>query len=401
MKILIITPRIPFPPFRGDKIKIFNISKNLVLNNEVKILTFYRFRNQLKYIDQLKRLNIDAEALELSFLVSVLRLFAALFYNFPFQVAWFHSSTMKKKIKMELTTGKYDVVYYHLIRTAQYFDPSFNSQNTLNVIDFTDAVSLFLKRFCKIEKNILKKFFIQIEAKRIEKYEQVAKEFHTLFICSESDREYLLRKGVSNNIKIIPNGVDTQYFRGNNNDYEKGRIIFTGNMPYFPNKDAALFFTKKIFPLIINRVPNAKFYIVGQNPPLKIRKLASNNIKVLGYVPDIRIEYLKSAVNVAPMRFGAGSLNKVIESLSLGIPVVATSIAAEGLPKELLKYIFVADSPEKFAERIIEVINNPEIRNNLMNEGVDVVRKMLDWEPIIRDFQSYLENELYNLNKPE
>ncbi|HSD64498.1 MAG TPA: glycosyltransferase family 4 protein, partial [Ignavibacteriaceae bacterium] len=162
---------------------------------------------------------------------------------------------------------------------------------------------------------------------------------------------------------------------------------------------AALFFSKKIFPLIIEKIPNAKFYVVGQNPPLKIRRLSSGNIKVMGFVPDIRNEYLKSAVNVAPIRFSAGTLNKIIESLALGIPVVATSIAVEGLPKELLKYIYVADSPEFFAEKVIEILNHPDVRNNLMHEGIKAVRNLLDWEKIVRDFQTYLENELYNLKQ--
>jgi glycosyltransferase involved in cell wall biosynthesis len=168
-------------------------------------------------------------------------------------------------------------------------------------------------------------------------------------------------------------------------------------MPYYANYDAAIYFSKEIFPLILERNPDCKFYIVGQKPPNKIKALAAKNIIVTGFVPDIKREYLKSAVNVAPMRFGAGTLNKVIESIALGIPVVSTSIAVEGLPNDLKKYIFIADNPKDFSHHVLEILNNPELRKNL-KEGQSVIREMLSWKKIVSKFENDLKEEL---NKSE
>ncbi len=389
MKILIITPRIPYPPFRGDKLKIYNIAKNLSKNNSVKILTFLRNKKQLGDLKSFDRYGIEIETVKLAVVESVLKACLSIFTNFPFQAAWFKSSKMKRRIEEILRKDNFDIVYYHLIRSAQYLTEN-NSAKPLNVIDFTDAVSLYLKRFAEVERNPFKKFFIKIEQKRIEKYEKVAEKFHTLFICSEADKKFLIEKGNKAKIEILNNGIDVDYFSSENTDYKEDRIIFTGNMPYYANYDAAIYFTKEIFPLIVKKIPGSEFFIVGQKPPKKIKSLATGNVFVTGFVPDIKTEYLKSAVNVAPMRFGAGTLNKVIESIVLGVPVVATSVAIGGLPKVLYKYIFIADNPVKFAEEVIKIINNPRIREELMKEGKSVIKDMLSWEKIVNDFENYL-----------
>jgi sugar transferase (PEP-CTERM/EpsH1 system associated) len=389
LKILIITPRIPYPPFRGDKLKIYNLSKVLIKNNEVRIITFYQSNQDKVHAGALEELGIKIDLVRLTLFESLLQAFLAIFKAIPFQVAWYKSSKMQNKINSLLKGEKFDVVYHHLIRTAQYLSTNKNNE-IINVIDFTDAVSLYLSRMIEKEKNIFKKLFIESELKRINEYEKNAEKFNALFICSEIDRKFLISKGIKQDIQILNNGIDIDYFSGDQKEYDHKRIIFTGNMPYYANTDAAIYFSKEIFPLILKKDSNVKFYIVGQKPPISIKQLCSNNIVVTGYVKDIKSEYLKSAVNVAPMRFGAGTLNKVIESIALGIPVVATSIAVAGLPKELEKFVFIADAPTDFANTVYNILNNGNFRVKDMKEGKNVIKKLLSWNSIVNDFEKYL-----------
>lgn len=392
MNILIVTPRIPYPPFRGDKLKIYNIAKHLSVNHSVKILAFLRSKSQLKDLESFAKYGIRIETIKLSIWSSLLKAGLAIFSQIPFQVAWFSSVRMKAKVNSELKTNRYDVVYYHLIRSAQYLPLSTHSK-TLNVIDYTDAVSLYLKRFAEIEKNPIKKMFILMEQKRVAKYEKIAERFHTLFICSEIDKKFLMDRGINVNIRILNNGIDVNYFSPVKHDFDAKRIIFTGNMPYHANYDAVIYFVGEIFPLILNKIPDARFYIVGQNPPVNVKKLASKNVIVTGFVKDIKTEYLKSAVNVAPMRFGAGTLNKVIESIALGVPVVATTIAIGGLPQDLFKYIFTADNKQNFASIVVKIMKDNSVRNGLMTEGKNKIKDVLSWGKIVDDFAMYLEKE--------
>ncbi len=397
MNILIITPRVPYPPFRGDKLKIFNIGGELLKNNSVTILTFLRNRSQLADIEELKKYNFNILFVKMSLFESCLNAVRSIFTKRPFQVAWYQSRGMQNKVNDLINSGSFDVAYFHLIRTAQYFSEQKEKNSILKVIDFTDAVSLYLNRFHDIEKNPFKKFLLRIEKGRIEKYESVANKFDLVFICSEADREYLRKQGVTANIKILRNGVNIHQFESEKIEYDKNRIIFTGNMPYYANYDAAIYFSKEIFPIVLKEVPEAKFYIVGQNPPYRVRSLASNNIKVTGFVKDIKEEYLKSAINVAPMRFGAGTLNKIIESLVLGIPVIATPIAIEGFPNKLKEMINVASDSREFAKQVIRFLKFPALREEFMELDKSVIKEMLSWENIVSQFENELNEQLKNI----
>lgn len=399
MNILILTPRIPYPPYRGDKLKIFNLGKQLLKNNSVTIITFLRSKKQLKEIDELKRQKFKVIFVKISILDSLINVIKSIFTNLPFQVAWYRSKVMKSKVNELLNSGSYDVCYFHLIRTAQYIPEQKSSNLILKVIDFTDAVSLYLNRFHTIEKNPFKKLFLGIEKSKIEKYESIANKFDVVFTCSEVDREHLKKQGVTARIKIIRNGVDTQQFTTHKAEYDKNRIIFTGNMPYYANYDAAIYFVKEIFPLVQREVPEAKFYVVGQNPPIKVRSLANQSIIVTGFVKNIKEEYLKSAVNVAPMRFGAGTLNKIIESLVLGVPVIATPIAIEGFPEELKRVINVASSQREFADQVINFLKAPELRRQFMELDKSIIKEMLSWENIVEQFEYDLKEEIKILKK--
>jgi glycosyltransferase involved in cell wall biosynthesis len=301
---------------------------------------------------------------------------------------------MKNKVYELSNFGNFDLVYYHLIRSAQYFEDPNYKLRLLNVIDFTDAISLYLNRFYEIEKNPMKKIFLGIEKKRVEIYEHIAEKFHSVFICSEIDRDYLKQKGIKANIKIIRNGINLDYFKPYDIKYEENRIIFTGNMPYYANYDAAIYFAEEIFPLVLKRVPEAKFYIVGQNPPFRIRSLATENIIVTGFVKDIREEYLKSVVNVAPMRFGAGTSNKINESLILGVPVIATPLAVEGFPPEIKAMIHVASDSKDFAEIVVRFLKTPSLRENFKHSDKSQIKNLLNTESIVEGLEIYLEDEL-------
>ena len=394
MNILIITPRVPYPPYRGDKLKVFNIGRELLKNNSITIITFLRNNEQLKDIEELKKHNFKVLYVKISLLESGLNVLKSIFTKIPFQVAWYKSKSMGKKIFDLLHSGNYDVAYFHLIRTAQYIPDKTSKIPALKVVDFTDAVSLYLNRFYSIEKNPIKKIFLGIEKKRIEKYERIANKFDSVFICSEADRDYLRKQGVTANIKILRNGVDIKQFTSHKAEYDKNRIIFTGNMPYYANYDAAIYFAREIFPLVLKELPKAKFYIVGQNPPFRVRSLANQSIIVTGFVQDIKAEYLNSAVNVAPMRFGAGTLNKIIESLVLGVPVIATPIAVEGFPEEIKKIINVASGSKEFADEVIRYLKTPDLRHQFMGLDKSIIKEMLSWENIVNQFENDLYDEL-------
>lgn len=395
MKILIITPRIPYPPHRGDNLHAYNIAKQLTVNNEVDIATQIKNDKQFEFVERLKNESINTYISKLPIIKSIWNLFLSLFSQRPFQVAFFSNKNFAKLIEQLVQKNEYDLIYFHLVRSVQYL-PATQSSDSIKVIDLTDAVSLYLERYLKFVQNPFRKIFFSIEQKRIYKYEKNAGSFDTVFICSEVDREHLKQNIPDDKIKILRNGVNESFFSKSEMEYVKRRIIFSGNMPYYPNRDATLFFANEIFPKVLDNYPDSKFYIVGQKPSLKIKRLASENVFVTGFVDDIKKEYLLSEVNVAPIRFGAGTPNKVLESLALGVPVVATDIAIGGLPNELKKYVLIANNVDEFRKKITFIFENKNYRTEIMKECSELVPKILGWKNIVSDFETYIRIKIQN-----
>jgi len=393
LKILIITTRIPYPPNRGDKLRIFNIIKTLLKDHEIKVVSFFHEKTEFEYAEQLKKFGIDFEKVELSRFKSTLNLFRTIFSIKPFQVSYYQYKSMHKKISELITNKKYDVVYFHSLIMAQYHS-SISYTDVIKVLDQTDATSLYLSRYLKFLVNPLKRIYFEFDLRKTKKYEHILKNFDTVFVCSETDKQYLHNKINNANIQLFMNGFDSQTFKYEKRKPEKDRIIFTGNMPYFPNQDAMVYFIKEIFPLILDKRPTVMLYIVGNNPTTEIKKLQSQNVIITGYVNDIREEYLKSAVNIAPIRFGTGTPNKVIEALALGIPTVATGLSINGFPEELQKYFFVADTPKSFADAVLDLLNNEHSKDIIMDEAVETINRVLSIDNVVKNAFNYLYERL-------
>lgn len=379
----------PFPPFRGDKLKIYNISKNLAKSNKITILTFVQSDSELNGIAEYEKLGIRVIAVKHRLLKSILNCILLGVTGKPFQQLYYKSSAYRNRLTDLLGREKFDVVYYHLIRMAQY-EVIYQHPEIYHVSDYTDAVSLYLTRLSAIEKNPIKKFLFTMESNRVRKAEAINKKFDLSYVCSDSDRKYLAEFSGHEFIKILPNGIEIQQFSPDTSIQKEDRFLFTGNMPYFPNIDAVEYFSKEIFPVVSQKYPSFKFYIVGQDPPGKVKKLSNENIVVTGFVKDIRMEYLKSKITVAPMRFGAGTLNKIIESMALGTPVIASNQAVSGMNSDLKQFIFTADSIEEYLKHTDYILSNYDHVLTEQKKGIEYISNNLSWEKIVADFENDL-----------
>jgi glycosyltransferase involved in cell wall biosynthesis len=162
-------------------------------------------------------------------------------------------------------------------------------------------------------------------------------------------------------------------------------------MDYFPNIDAVCYFAEKILPIIRRRVPNAEFRIVGSNPARKVQELSKiPNTVVTGHVPDVRAYLQDAAVTLAPLRIARGTQNKILESMAMGIPVVATPQAAKGIQAVGERDILVAETPEKFARRVVDLLQNASLRKRLSVAGRKQVEKAHLWPAAMRILDSTL-----------
>ncbi len=263
-------------------------------------------------------------------------------------------------------------------------------KNVSTVLDLPDAYSMYWERRASQKKNPLINFMERSEYKKVLKYEKIICEFDLTLVCSEEDKNYLIAEHELNNIEVLENGVDTDQFGGEEHDYFiDDQIIFTGNMTYHPNIDAAVYFAEEIFPEVLKKFPNVKFKIAGQNPTEKILKLQSENIIVTGFVKSLSDEYSKSSIAVSPVRVGAGSMNKVLEPMSMGVPVVSSEIGFKGLGAKAGLDILLAENKSEFINSVCNLLSHAEYRRYIGMSGREVIQNNLSWEKIALKLEDY------------
>ncbi len=201
-------------------------------------------------------------------------------------------------------------------------------------------------------------------------------------ICmTDADRQELRRFSAGAPLHVINTGVDLDFFRPVRQAAERQRLVFVGAFQHHPNVDAMLHFCRRTLPRIRARIPAAELCIVGSNPPQQVHELHRlPGVEVTGYVPDIRPHMASAMVYVVPLRLGVGIRGKILEAWAMGMPVVATSVAAAGLLAEDGGNILIADDDEQFAEHVIVLLQDRELRNRLGRSGRAMAEKHYGWD---------------------
>jgi glycosyltransferase involved in cell wall biosynthesis len=202
-------------------------------------------------------------------------------------------------------------------------------------------------------------------------------------VVSDSDRRALLEINAQANVCVVENGVDTEFFRDcDGAERRRFRILFVGAMDYNANVDAAVWFARQVWPLVRGH-SGLVLTFVGRSPAAAVRALADNpGIQVTGTVADVRPFYREALLQVVPLRTGAGTRLKILESMAAGVPVVSTALGAEGLRVRPGEHLLLAESPQEFRDAILRLVNDAELWRRLAESGNDLVRREYDWSVV-------------------
>ena len=395
MRILFVANRMPYPPYRGDKLKIFNLMGELINKHEIHLLTIAENQQDLDSIKPLlqplgnsSKIITRIDYIYRPIWVSAFYTLMGAFSRKPFQIAFFQSNKFRKKLKNLLDTQQYDAIHVQHIRMAQYFE---GIDKTNVILDLPDAFSMYWQRRKDKSRHILQKFFAAVEFKRLYQFEQkMIPQFAKTLVCSTVDQSFLMEStGVR--VDLLENGVDVnQFYPRPEIEFVPGRILFTGNMSYAPNIDALHYFIEEIWPIVIQNFPDATFVIAGQKPGNWIQSLASDKITVTGFVQDLAKEYASAHVVISPLRIGAGTQNKVLEALSMNIPVVTTHVGYEGLELPKNAGALLSMDASEFANNILKLLNDIPFRNETGKMGGELIRAKFSWEAIAKKLEAYL-----------
>jgi polysaccharide biosynthesis protein PslH len=379
MKILVLSSRIPFPLEKGDKLRLHHQLRHLSENHEVVLCCLSSSAATLEQRQALDPWMKEFHVLQLSLLGRLWRMAWAWASRLPFQVVWFTERRAKNRFRKLVSSHKPDVIFCQLVRCAEYVK---DLHEVPKVLDFMDALSAGMHRRSHSEQrrwSWLLRGLMRTEGTRLARYEsRIVDYFDASTIISRNDR-LLIPHRDRDHIRIVPNGVDFSAFTPAQVRPEHPPVLlFTGNMSYAPNVDAAHFLAEEILPLVTH--PEVRVVLAGAEPKASVQGLASERVTVTGWVDDIAEEYRKATLFVAPLRMGTGLQNKVLEAMSAELPCVLSphAFAPLGLPSE--GHARVCHDAPSFARAIDDLLARPEEATRLGKQAQEQVVANFSWK---------------------
>lgn len=381
-KILVLTPRYPYPVVGGDRLRIYNLCKELGKTYDLTLLSLCDDHKEMimphpddGVFGEIRRVRLPAWK-------SYLNSLRALPSGKPLQVAYYQSSQFKAAL-MELLPN-HDGVLAHLIRVGDYI----RYIDIPKVLEMTDAISLNYKRVGTLAKaGGIRNAVYSVEQTRMWGYEKkIVDDFDLSVMVSDVDRDYLFQQNnpLRERVLVCSNGVDMAGLPYKRN--RQGRVIaFLGNMNSVQNLDAVKWFAWKVMPLLLNQ--GFTFKVVGRIP--ENQRVSLNKIPgvyATGGVESVAMALDDAIVGVCPVRLGAGVQNKILEYMALGLPVVSSSMGYEGLTAQRDEEILIKDKPEDIADCIINLAQSPVQREQMAARARRYIELNHSWERMLQPF---------------
>lgn len=377
-KVCILTPRFPIPENGGDVLRINNIARQLKRDGYELVLVSFD-NDDSPQIFEAGRIYDKVYTVHRSQLNSLWQSLIHLLSGRAMQCGYYYSAKYKYLLQTVIEKEKPDIYIAHLLRMMPYLDEL--QLHDRSIIEMTDALSKTYSLSSGSIGNGLLRHVYAIERHLIRRTEQYSMlHFPINVLVSDADVQYLKTISRHNSSLVVhTNGVDV--LPSIKREYNQNKIVFVGNMRTLQNQDAVLSFVQDIFPRILKRIPDAKFYIVGAQPPAHIMKLACENIVVTGFVDDLSATICDAAVAVAPVRVAAGIQNKVLVAMGCGLPVVLTTLISKAIP-ELRddENCIIRNEAATIADSCIRLMTHPSERNSLAMAGYTMVSNHYSWQ---------------------
>jgi len=377
MKLLLLTSRFPYPLEKGDKLRIYHQLSILARKHEIVLFALSDQEVSDSDYAQVAQWCKRIYLFRLQKWRIAFRLLGAFLSRQPFQVSYFYSQTLHNRLIRIFEEEQPDHIYCQLIRMAKYAE----TLSTPATIDYMDAFSLGLRRRAQMEKGV-KRWLISREAKRVGQYEkQVFNRFVHHTIIAKGDRDALCDTKAIREIHVVPNGVDTTFFQPGSDNHADYEILFVGNMQYFPNVSAAKFIVDEVMPLVWEKRNQVRVLIAGAEPHPDVVALGQYpQVKVSGWLPDIREAYKQGYLFVAPLQVGSGQQNKILEAMAMQLAVITTPLVNQAIGASHEKELLLATYAYEFANAIDNLLDNPQQVQTMGSYARRFVKDHYSWE---------------------
>ena len=388
MKILMLTPYLPYPLVSGGQIRTYNLLKHLSKSHDITLFALIKHESERKHLQELQKYCRTIRLFKRTEKPFALRnILLSGFTPYPFLVTRNLPLGMQVAVKTELDRGGYDLIhaetFYMMPNIPPTRIPIILAEQTIEYLGYQD----YMKKAHPLLRPIL-----AIDVAKIKYWERYYwQKADKLITMSLEDKMFIERElKKKTNTSVVANGVDLEFFSKTRKALPKEpTVLFVGTFKWLPNIEAVDEIVQKIWPLVKKELPTAKLKIVGYSPTAKIRGYGEDpSIQVMGAVDDIRDAFKTSHMLLAPIRSGKGTRYKVLESMITGTPVVATTLAVEGLDLQNQREVMIADTAEGLAQATIKLLRDKALQRQLGTAGQKVVRQGYSWDRIAAELDA-------------
>lgn len=388
MKILMLTPYLPYPLVSGGQIRTYNLLKHLKDKHEITLFSLIKSHDEKKHLPHLEKYCRQIRLFKRSEKPFTLKnILKAGFSSYPFVVTRNLVSETKKEVRKELQNKRYDLIHAETF----YMMPNIPQPGEIPVILVEQTIEyLGYQSYAQKSKVLPIKPLLYIDINKIKSWETYY--WHhcdRLITMSQDDKSYILKRHPQiKHVDVVANGVDMGFFTKTKKILpDDPTVLIIGTFKWLPNVEAVEYLVEKIWPLVRAKLPNAKLHIVGYSPTPKILGYdCANGIKVSGNVKDIRQAYSTAHVLLAPVKSGKGTRYKILEAMATKTPIVATKLAIEGIEGlEEGKHVLTGDKRSELAEQTIKLLGDTKLQSKLSKNSFELVADNYNWPRIAKD----------------
>ena len=394
MKILWVCPFFLHPTDRGAQIRTLGMLKELNQRHEIHFAALNDPRNlegpQRSQEYSSRYFFAEHSAPGRRSIGIIPQLAASFLHPQPMAVFRYSSRKLRQMIDAWTVAEHYDAIVCDFLFSAE------NLTDLGQCVLFQhDVVTTIWQRHVEQNSNPLKKLFFKMQLAKIKAYEgKICRAAKHVVAVSEIDASKFKRMYGIESVSSISTGVDVEYFAPRRGDFPLSDMVFCGSMDSLPNVDAVEFFLSEVFPLIRDRLPGAALMIAGRSPDARVLKAVQGltGVTVSGTVEDVRPYLWGAKISIVPIRIGSGTRLKIYECMAAGVPVVSTTVGAEGLSYEDGTDIVIEDDPSSFADACVRLLSEDAARRSIANNALEKMQGMNSWEAASREFEAILES---------
>jgi glycosyltransferase involved in cell wall biosynthesis len=385
MRILFLSPRLCLPLHTGARIREYYLAKALAAHAEVTYASFIQpgfaepLAEELAFFHEVRLVRLLGR-------YSAAKIARGLFDRQPLSVLNYTTPEMKSAVSELGRRGQFDLVHVescHMVEYVKLLEAQWGHP-VRAVYNWHNIESELMDRFAGTVKSMPKKVYARITARRLESLEKwILGSGFGHIVCSPREQAQLLTIAPEARFGVIENGVDTERFAAGIESGPRRRLVFIGTMDYYPNIEAATWFTRRIWPGVRERFPEWQLTLVGANPAAAVRELQNEpRVEVTGTVPDVRPYYRDAVASIVPLHTGGGTRLKILEAMASGVPVVSTTLGAEGLSVTPGRNIQIVDEESGWLPALEALSTQERLWNARAAAGLELVRGCYDWKAL-------------------